>query len=137
MGVAVYKNKSFSQPGNNIEKAPADLIILHGKGLKFADIFYCVGLRAPRKNHILTFFSFRAIISSQPHEAFRHIGERISTRLGMKAMTAPHCLAKIAVPETYFSFPEALRDVIVYFSLYHLQIVLLTIANKNALVFQK
>ena len=56
----------------------------------------------------------------------------------MKAMTAPRCRAKIAAPEIYFSFPETLTAVIAYFFLlYHLQIVLLTIANKNALVFQK
>ena len=55
----------------------------------------------------------------------------------MKAMTAPRCRAKIAAPEIYFSFPETLTAVIAYFLLYHLQIVLLTIVNKNALVFQK
>ena len=43
-----YKIKCFSQPGNNIEKAPLDLIILQSKGLNLADTFYCVVLRAPR-----------------------------------------------------------------------------------------
>ena len=50
VGVAVYKNKCFSQPGNNIEKAPADLIILQRKGLNLADTFYCVVLRATQLN---------------------------------------------------------------------------------------
>ena len=49
---------------------------------------------------------------------------------GMKARTVPRAAPKSAVPEIYFSFPEALRGVIPYFfSLCHLQIVLLTIAN--------
>ena len=54
----------------------------------------------------------------------------LSIRSGMKAMTAPKSAApKSAAPEKYFSFPKALRGVIPYFfSLYHLQIVLLTIA---------
>ena len=53
--------------------------------------------------------------------------------LGMKARTVPR-----AVPEIYFSFPEALRGVIPYFfSLCHLQIVLLTIANTKIHYFYR
>ena len=45
---------------------------------------------------------------------------------------------KIAAPEIYFSLPEAQRGIIPnFFSLYQLQIVLLTIANKKILVFPK
>ena len=43
--VAVYKNNVFCNLEYNIEKEPADLIILQSKGLKLADIFHCVGLR--------------------------------------------------------------------------------------------
>ena len=45
---ASIKTKAFRNLEYNIEKTPADLIILHGKSLKLADISYCVGLRAPR-----------------------------------------------------------------------------------------
>ena len=52
VGVAVYKTQAFRNLEYNIEKVPADLIILHGKGLNLGDLLYCVGLRAPRKNVI-------------------------------------------------------------------------------------
>ena len=49
---------------------------------------------------------------------------------GMKAMTAQRCRAEIFRVRNIFFFPEALRGVKSYFfSLYHLQIVLLTNAN--------
>ena len=45
---------------------------------------------------------------------------------------------KIAVPEIYFCLLEAQRGIIpIFFSLYQLQIVLLTIVNKKILVFPK
>ena len=49
VGVAVDKSQAFRNMEYNIEIAPADLIILHGKGLNLVDLLYCVGLRAPRK----------------------------------------------------------------------------------------
>ena len=50
--------------------------------------------------------------------------------LGMKAGTMPRCRAEICRAKNNIFFPEALRGVIPYFfSLCHLQIVLLTIAN--------
>ena len=49
VGVVVYKNNAFRNLEYNIEKAPADLIILQSKGLNLADTFHCVGLRVPRK----------------------------------------------------------------------------------------
>ena len=50
VGVAVYKTHSFHKLEYNIEKAPADSIILQSRGLNLADIFYCGGLRAPYNN---------------------------------------------------------------------------------------
>ena len=41
VGVAVYKIKAFCNLEYNIEKAPANLIILQSKGLNLADLFYC------------------------------------------------------------------------------------------------
>ena len=56
IGVAVYKTQAFRNLEYNIEKAPADSIILQSKGLNLCDLFYCVGLRAPRKNKYLNHF---------------------------------------------------------------------------------
>ena len=40
VGVAVYKTNAFRNLEYNIEKAPADLIILQSKGLNLADISF-------------------------------------------------------------------------------------------------
>ena len=39
VGVAVYKTQAFRNMEYNIEKAPADLIILLSKGLNLGDLF--------------------------------------------------------------------------------------------------
>ena len=50
-------------------------------------------------------------------------------RSGMKAMTAPR--RKLPRQKYIFSLLEAQRGIIPFFSLYQLQIVLLTIANRK------
>ena len=48
MNTSCITTNAFRNLEYNIEKAPADLIILQSKGLNLADIFYCVGLRDQR-----------------------------------------------------------------------------------------
>ena len=57
VGVTVYKTQAFCNLEYNIEKAPADLIILQSKGLNLGDLFYCVGLKAPRKKQAILLLS--------------------------------------------------------------------------------
>ena len=62
------------------------------------------------------------------------VGYESHDRAAPEGAAAP----KIAAPEIYFSLLEAQRGIIpFFFSLYQLQIVLLTIANKKILVFSK
>ena len=54
VSVAVYNTNAFRILEYNIERVPADLVILRSKGLNLADFFYCVGLMAPHNNSFLT-----------------------------------------------------------------------------------
>ena len=71
--------------------------------------------------------------SNYGENAIIQVGYESHDRAAPGGTAAP----KIAAPEICFSLLEAQRGIIPFFSLYQLQIVLLTIANKKILVFPK